>query len=53
MIGSVEELRTYQAGFGLYDDDGKTKEIEPEHTFKVSEDADAQKAWKQILESYQ
>lgn len=53
LIGSVGELRSYQTGFGLYGDDGKTKEIEPEFTFKVSDDAAAQKAWQQMLESYQ
>jgi len=53
LIGSVDELRAYQAGFGLYNDDGKTKDIEAEYTFKVSDDTDAQEAWKDILQNYQ
>lgn len=53
LIGSVDEIRAYQDGFGLYGDDGQEKEIEPEFTFKVSDDADAQEAWRQILENYQ
>ncbi|MDN6640536.1 MAG: hypothetical protein L0L10_07110 [Tetragenococcus sp.] len=53
LIGNVDELRSYQTGFGLYDDEGEEKEIEPEYTFEVSDDADAQKAWRQILQNYQ
>lgn len=53
LIGSVEELRAYQAGFGLYNDDGRTKDIEAEYTFKVSDDTDAQEAWQEILQDYQ
>lgn len=53
LIGSVDELRAYQAGFGLYNDDGRTKDIEADYTFKVSDDTDAQEAWQEILQNYQ
>src|SRR5690625_1976907 len=52
LIGTAEELNSYQTGFGLYDDDGKTKLFEEEYTFKVSEDQDAQKEWVKILRNF-
>lgn len=53
LIGDVDEIGGFPSGYGLYDDDGKTKAIDPEYTFKVSDDADAQEEWRQILQSHQ
>lgn len=53
LIGNVDEIGSTSAGFGLYGEDGKAVDIDPEFTFKVSEDEDAQEEWRQILQDYQ
>lgn len=53
LIGDIDKIGAFSAGYGEYEDDGKSKTIAPEHTFKVSDDKDAQKAWKEILQDYQ
>ncbi|GMA08115.1 hypothetical protein GCM10025886_12660 [Tetragenococcus halophilus subsp. flandriensis] len=53
LIGDMDEIGAFSAGYGEYEDDGESKIIDPEHTFKVSDDEDAQKAWRKILQDYQ
>ncbi|MDN6196122.1 MAG: hypothetical protein L0I93_06510 [Atopostipes suicloacalis] len=53
LIGDIDEIGAFSAGYGEYEDDGESKIIEPEHTFKVSDDEDAQHAWQEILKDYQ
>lgn len=53
LIGNVDEIGSFSEGYGLYANDGETKEIDEEFTFKVSDDTDAQEEWARILQSYQ
>lgn len=53
LIGDIDEIGAFSAGYGEYEDSGESKGITPDHTFKVSDDEDAQKAWKEILQDYQ
>lgn len=52
LIASVDEIGSFSGSYGMYAEDGKKKEREPEFTFKVSDDVDAQKEWTHILEGY-
>lgn len=52
LIGTVEEIGSFSAGYDEYADDGLTKpgaEAVENFVFKVSEDTDAQEEWVRIL----
>ncbi|MEK4946485.1 hypothetical protein [Carnobacterium sp. FSL W8-0810] len=52
LIGTVEEIGSFSAGYDEYSDDGLTKpgaEAVEKFVFEVSEDKDAQKEWVRIL----
>lgn len=56
LIGTVEEIGSFSAGYDEYADDGLTKpgaEAVENFVFKVSEDKAAQEEWVRILTEQQ